>query len=97
MGDDAEYYIEQQEEEARFNQASEYGAPAIRFPPRSNRGLSLLPQRRALTQGHTADYGVPVFAEDVRVVELSGLQRPGDLVSAEDDAGRECFRADEIE
>ena len=26
MGDDAEYYIEQQEEEARFNQASEYAA-----------------------------------------------------------------------
>ena len=26
MGDDAEYYIEQQEEEARFKQASEYAA-----------------------------------------------------------------------
>src|SRR5215204_1615406 len=26
MSDDAEYYIEQQEEEARFNQASEYAA-----------------------------------------------------------------------
>ena len=26
VGDDAEYYIEQQEEEARFNQASEYAA-----------------------------------------------------------------------
>jgi len=32
-----------------------------------------------------------------RVVELSGLQRPGDLVSTEDDAGRHCFRADEVE
>jgi hypothetical protein len=32
-----------------------------------------------------------------RVVELSGLQRPGDLVSTEDDAGRHCFRADELE
>ena len=29
--------------------------------------------------------------------ELSGLQRPGDLVGAEDDAGRKCFRADELE
>jgi hypothetical protein len=26
MGDDAEYYIEQQEQEARFKQASEYAA-----------------------------------------------------------------------
>ena len=43
------------------------------------------------------DYGVPVFTDDVRVVELSGLQRPGDLVSTEDDAGRHCFRADELE
>ena len=32
-----------------------------------------------------------------RVVELSGLQRPGNLVSTEDDAGRKCFRADELE
>ena len=32
-----------------------------------------------------------------RVVELSGLQRPGDLVSIEDDAGRKCIRADELE
>ncbi len=32
-----------------------------------------------------------------RVVELSGLQRAGDLVSTEDDAGRHCFRADELE
>jgi hypothetical protein len=32
-----------------------------------------------------------------RVVELSGLQRPGDLVRTEDDAGRHCFRADELE
>src|SRR5690242_14699562 len=30
-------------------------------------------------------------------VILSGLQRPGDLVSTEDDAGRKCFRADELE
>jgi hypothetical protein len=36
-------------------------------------------------------------ADDVRVVELSGLQRPGDLVSSEDDAGRKCFRADKLE
>jgi hypothetical protein len=27
----------------------------------------------------------------------SGLQRPGDLVSTEDDAGRQCLRADEFE
>ena len=32
-----------------------------------------------------------------RVVELSGLQGTGDLVSTEDDAGRHCFRADELE
>src|SRR5205085_5852468 len=31
------------------------------------------------------------------VVELSGLQRPGDLVSSEDDPGRKCVRADELE
>jgi hypothetical protein len=43
------------------------------------------------------DAGVPVFTGDVRVVKLSGLQRPGGLVSAEDDAGRKCFRADELE
>jgi hypothetical protein len=28
---------------------------------------------------------------------LSGLQRPGDLVRIEDDAGRRCLRADELE
>src|SRR5215208_5090002 len=32
-----------------------------------------------------------------RVVELSGLQRPRDLVSTEDDARRHCARADELE
>src|SRR5882724_8318818 len=32
-----------------------------------------------------------------RAEQLSGLQRPGDLVSTEDDAGRHCFRADELE
>jgi len=32
-----------------------------------------------------------------RVVELSGLQRAGDLASTEDDAGRHWFRADELE
>ena len=32
-----------------------------------------------------------------RVIELSDLQRPDDLVSAEDDAGRHCFRAVELE
>ena len=32
-----------------------------------------------------------------QVVELSGLQRPDDLVGTEDDAGRHCFRADELE
>ena len=31
------------------------------------------------------------------VVELSGLQRPGDPVGAEDDAGRHCLRAGELE
>src|SRR6266705_1183230 len=30
-------------------------------------------------------------------MQLSGLQRPGDLVSIEDDAGRKGFRADELE
>src|SRR5215510_1253964 len=30
------------------------------------------------------------------VVELSGLQRPGELVSTEDDAGRRRLRADEL-
>jgi len=29
--------------------------------------------------------------------ELSGLQRPNELVMTEDDAGRECFRAGELE
>src|SRR5437763_4528476 len=29
--------------------------------------------------------------------KLCGLQRPGDFVSTEDDAGRHCFRADELE
>src|SRR5690349_7102147 len=29
--------------------------------------------------------------------ELSGLQRPGDLVVTEDDAGRRCVRADQLE
>jgi hypothetical protein len=45
------------------------------------------------------DVEVDPEAEDAwrEVVELSGLQRPGDLVSTEDDAGRECFRADELE
>jgi hypothetical protein len=46
-------------------------------------------------------FTVPPFAQirhfHGRVVELSGLQRPGDLVSTEDDAGRHCFRADEFE
>jgi hypothetical protein len=32
-----------------------------------------------------------------RVVKLCGLQRPGDLVCTEDDAGRKGFRADELE
>src|SRR4029077_12949703 len=32
-----------------------------------------------------------------RIVELSDLQRPGDLVKTEDDAGWHCFRADELE
>jgi hypothetical protein len=41
--------------------------------------------------------GFPVFTDNVRVVELSGLQRPGDLVRTEDDAGRKCLRADELE
>jgi hypothetical protein len=31
------------------------------------------------------------------VAELSGLQGPGDLVVTEDDAGRHCFRADQLE
>jgi len=31
------------------------------------------------------------------LVELCGLQRPGDLVSVEDNAGRHCLGADEIE
>ena len=39
---------------------------------------------------------VPSAASDA-VVELAGLQRPGDLVKTEDDAGRHCFRADELE
>jgi hypothetical protein len=29
--------------------------------------------------------------------ELCGLQRPGDLVRTEDDAGRHCVRADQLE
>src|SRR5256714_14296864 len=32
-----------------------------------------------------------------RVVELFGLQSPGDIVSIEDDAGRKCLRVDELE
>ena len=32
-----------------------------------------------------------------RVVELCGLQGPGELVKSEDGAGRHCFRADELE
>jgi hypothetical protein len=32
-----------------------------------------------------------------RVAELSGLQRPGDRVRTEDDAGRHCVRADQLE
>src|SRR2546430_1918390 len=39
---------------------------------------------------------VPSAASDA-VVELAGFQRPGDLVKTEDDAGRHCFRADELE
>ena len=34
---------------------------------------------------------------DDRVVELPGLQRPNNLVGIEDDAGRECLRAEELE
>ena len=33
----------------------------------------------------------------MRVVELSGLQRTGELVSTEDDTGRGCVRADQLE
>src|SRR5882762_9820888 len=40
-------------------------------------------------------FHVPVLP--FSVVELSGLQRPGDLVSREDDPGRQCVRADELE
>ena len=43
---------------------------------------------------------VPGMSENLqlaRVVELSGLQGPGDLVRIEDDAGRKCLRADELE
>jgi hypothetical protein len=37
------------------------------------------------------------ITDDIRVVELSGLQRTGDLVEIDDDAGRERFRAYELE
>jgi hypothetical protein len=39
-----------------------------------------------------SDVGLPH-----RVVELSGLQRPRDLVGVDDDAGRQSFRAIELE
>jgi len=32
-----------------------------------------------------------------RAVDLRGLQRASDPVTAEDDAGRKCFRADQLE
>ena len=39
-----------------------------------------------------SDVGLPH-----RVIELSGLQRPRDLVGVDDDAGRQSFRAIELE
>jgi hypothetical protein len=42
------------------------------------------------------DYDVPVFTDDVASSNYPVL-RPGDLVSTEDDAGRECIRADKLE
>ncbi|MCX6552560.1 MAG: nucleotidyltransferase domain-containing protein [Acidobacteria bacterium] len=35
--------------------------------------------------------------EVLSAAELRSLQRPSDLVSTEDDAGRECIRADKLE
>jgi transposase len=50
-----------------------------------------------LAQADRIDWDRVALDDDVRVVELSGLQRPGDLVSTEDDVGRHCFHADELE
>jgi hypothetical protein len=39
----------------------------------------------------------PPFSAIFSVVELAGLQRPGNLVRTEDNCGRKCFGADELE
>lgn len=48
-------------------------------------------------EGRRQDRGGPRSRARRRDGELSGFQRPGDLASAENDAGRHCFRADELE
>ena len=48
---------------------------------------------RQITLGGGLDHSA---ASDA-VVELAGLQKPGDLLKTEDDAGRHCFGADEFE
>jgi hypothetical protein len=50
-------------------------------------GTTFMPARLRLSGVH----------QRCRVVELSSLQRPGDLVRTEDDAGRRCLRADKLE
>jgi dimethylargininase len=71
----------------------------------------IFPEELARTRRRLEAYGIdvrPVPASELAkaeggvtccslVVELSGLQRPGELVITEDDAGRHCVRADELE
>jgi len=62
----------------------------IYAPPRLE-GLSLRRSNRRITDPKAR------IVQVRRVVELSGLQGPGDLVRTEDDAGWRCLRADELE
>jgi len=52
----------------------------------------LIRQIEATAAAERAKKGV-----EPKIRELSFLQRPSDLVSTEDDAGRKCIRADELE
>lgn len=61
--------------------------------------------KRERVHAEIAEVAEPLFSASPRApretvalfVELSALQRPGNLVRTEDDAGRHCFRADELE